>query len=361
MLQMPAFLYVVEAPANSGVDRALSGPELASRLSFQFWDSAPDDALLDAAETGKLTTKDAVLTQAKRLFADARSDRAFVRFFREWTGTETLTLTSKDSKVFTYLNQAFATSVNDSFNKFVVDQVRSGKTLYDVLRSSSVFVDKNLATFFGQPAVTTWTQVTLDPSRYTGIMTQPAMLSALAHSTDTSYVFRGRFVRKRLLCQDVGAPPANAMATFSTLTKPANPTAREVATVVESQAACGGCHTLLDPGGLAFEHFDAMGAYREQYTSGKAIDTSGSLLAVSDPALAFAGPVEMMEGLAGLPQTQKCFSTQLFRYTASRLDNAGDACGIQQIQDAMAASSNKIQEAFFASTQTDAFLYRRGE
>jgi hypothetical protein len=361
MLQMPAFLYVVEAPGKAGVDRALTGPELASRISFQLWDSAPDDALLDAADGGKLATKADVLTQAKRLFADARSDRGFTRFFREWTGTDTLTVTMKDAKVFTYLNQAFVTSVNDSFNKFVVDQVRSGKTLYDALRSNSMFIDKNLATFFGQPAVTAWTQVSLDATRYSGLMTQPGMLAALAHSTDTSYVFRGRFIRKRLLCQDIGTPPANAMAEFANLTKPANPTAREVASVVESQPACGGCHNLLDPGGLAFEHFDAMGAYRDKYASGKAIDTTGALAAVTTAAMDFDGPVDLMEQLAGLPQTQKCFATQLHRYTVSRVDNGGDACAIQQIQDAMEASKNNIQEAFFATTQTDAFLYRRGE
>jgi len=121
----------------------------------------------------------------------------------------------------------------------------------------------------------------LPQERYTGIMTQPAMLAALAHSSDTSYVFRGRFVRKRLLCQEIGTPPANAMAEFANLMKPANPTAREVATVVEAQPACGGCHNLIDPGGLAFEHFDAMGAYRDQYATGKAIDTKGSLAAVT--------------------------------------------------------------------------------
>jgi uncharacterized protein DUF1592/uncharacterized protein DUF1588/uncharacterized protein DUF1595/uncharacterized protein DUF1585/uncharacterized protein DUF1587 len=361
MLQMPAFLYLVEAPSDAGKDRARTGLELASRLSFHLWNSAPDDALLDAAEGGKLKTKADILEQANRLFADARSDRGLVRFFREWSGTDVLRLTSKDTTEFDYLNQAFATSVNDSFNKFVVNEVRAGNSLYDLLRSNSVYVDAKLAPFFGQPAVKDWTQVSLDATHYSGIMTQPGMLAALSHSTDPSYVFRGRFIRKRLLCQPIGSPPANAMAEFASIMLPEDPTAKDVASAVEAKPACGACHNLLDPGGLALEHFDAMGKYREKYESGKAIDTNGSLTGITDQPIAFTGPVDMMEALAQLPQTQKCFATQVFRYSSSRLEGDADVCAVQQIQDAMVAVQNKLDQAFLASTQTDAFMYRRGE
>jgi hypothetical protein len=361
MLQMPAFLYLVEAPSDAGKDRARTGLELASRLSFHLWNSAPDDALLDAAEGGKLTTKADILDQANRLFADARSDRGFVRFFREWTGTDLLRLTSKDTTVFDYLDQSFADSVNNSFNKFVVNEVRTGSSLYDLLRSNTAFVDAKLAPFFGQPAVKDWTQVSLDATQYSGIMTQPGMLGALSHSTDPSYVFRGRFIRKRLLCQPIGAPPANAMAEFASIMLPEDPTAKEVAGAVEAKPACGACHNLLDPGGLALENLDAIGKFRDTYESGKAIDTSGSLSAVTDQPIAFNGPVDMMEALAQLPQTQKCFATQIFRYSSSRLEGDADVCAVQQIQDAMVASQNKLEQAFLASTQTDAFMYRRGE
>jgi hypothetical protein len=363
LLQMPAFLYVLEQPSKAGVDRALTGPELASRLSFHFWDSVPDDELLNAAETGKLTTKADVQAQGARLFKDARSDRGFVRFFREWTGTSPLTTTSKDVAAFPKFNAALVTSVNTSFEKFVVDQVRQQKTLYSVLRSNTGFVDATLAAFLGLPKVTAWTTVTLAEDRYSGIMTQPAMMAALSHSTDTSYQLRGKFVRKRLLCQPLGSPPANAMTAFAALEKPANPTGKELSAVVQSQPGCAGCHQMLDPAGLAFEHFDAMGVYREAYPSGKAIDTTGSVLAVTAAPIAFQQPVDLMESLAMLPQTQVCFSTQIFRYTASRVESGdeSDACAIQKIGDAMTAADGQVDEAFLAATQTDAFLYRRGE
>src|SRR5690606_21067622 len=98
-----------------------------------------------------------------------------------------------------------------------------GKTLYDLLRSNEAFVDESLATFFGQPAVSDWTKVTLDADRYSGIITQPAMMASLSHSSEPSYVFRGRFIRKRLLCQPLGAPPAAAMSEFATIELPENP------------------------------------------------------------------------------------------------------------------------------------------
>jgi hypothetical protein len=361
LLQMPAFLYLAEAPSETGKDRARSGLELASRLSFQIWNSAPDDALLDAAESNKLTTKADVLAQATRLRADPRSDRGLVRFYREWTGTETLKLTSKDTAKFDYLDQGFADSVNTSFDKFVVETTKSGKSLHDLLRSDTTFVDAKLAPFFGQQPVTTWTQVALDATRYSGIMTQPGMLAALSHSSESSYVFRGRFILKRLLCMPIGSPPANAMAEFAKIMLPQDPTAREVASAVESRPACGGCHNMLDPGGLALEHFDAVGKYSEAYASGRAIDTKGTLTGIGAEPINFDGPADLMETLAQLPQTQKCFATQVYRYAASRMDDDTDACAIQQIQDALVASQDKLDDAFVASMQTDAFMYRRGE
>jgi hypothetical protein len=361
LLQMPAFLYSVEAVAPTGTDRRLSGLEVASRLAFHLWNSAPDERLLDLSTSGELDTPEGVRAEAQRLFDDPRSDRAFVRFFREWTQTTLLSSGEKDASVFDYLSDDFVASVNESFDRFVTAQMRSASNLHDLLRSNTAFVDANLATFFGVPAVTGWSEVELAADRYTGIMTQPGMLAALAHSAEPSYVFRGRFVRKRLLCNNIGIPPGNAMAAFSTLEKPPDPTGRELSAVVRSQPVCGGCHSLIDPPGLAFEHFNAMGGYREAYDSGKAIDTSGVLDAVTATPIEFTGPADLMQQLAELPLVRECFARQVFRYTAARLDVPADACAVQQISDALEDSDGQLAGAFIEATQTDAFLYRRGE
>ena len=88
-LQTPEFLYVMEAAAPA--TRPLTGDEIASRLSFMFWDSIPDDTLLAAADAGALSAPEAVVQQAERLLADDKASATMARFFREWTGTLELT------------------------------------------------------------------------------------------------------------------------------------------------------------------------------------------------------------------------------------------------------------------------------
>ncbi len=360
LLQMPAFLYVLEADAPAGKDRPRTGPELATRLALGLWGSLPDDELLAAAEQGALTSAGDVRDQAARMLDDPRSARGLRRFFREWSETPENAVGSKDKSAFPYLDDELVGLINESFDRYVGDQVHSGGSLYSLLRSNTVFVKGKLADFFGVDPASDWTAVELPSDRYTGISTQPALLAALAHPASPSYVFRGRFIMKRLLCVDLGAPPANAQTEFGNLVLPEHPTGKQTAAAVEAKGACGGCHRVIDPAGLAYEHFDGLGHFRDAYDSGTAIDTSGTLTEVSAAPLEFEGPAELMEQLAALPETEQCFATQLFRYTAAQADGSEDACSIAVIADAMDRDGT-LASAIIATTQTDQFLYRRGE
>src|SRR4029453_5360614 len=211
LLQMPQFLYLAERAAGS--ERALDGYELASRLSFMLTGAIPDDALLAAAPN--LTDPATLTAQANRLLASPRANTTLARFFREWTGTLRLAPADKDQTAFPFFNAAYAQSMNDPFDRFVLDQVRNQGTLRTLLRSTDAFVDSNMASFFGvtPPAAGQWAKIALDDKRYSGVVTQPAMLASLAHSSEPSFVFRGKFIRKQLLCENLGMPPANAQAT----------------------------------------------------------------------------------------------------------------------------------------------------
>jgi hypothetical protein len=361
MLQMPAFLYVLEGDASSGEDRPRSGPELALRLSLSLWDSIPDDELLDAAENDELSTPAQVRRQAQRMLDDPRSDRGLRRFFREWTETSEVAVASKDRGAFPYLDDELSNDINESFDRFVSDQVHGGGTLQTLLRSNSAFARGGLSDFFGVESSQDWTRASLPEDAYAGIATQPALLAALSHTVSPSYVFRGRFITTRLLCLEFAPPPANAQAEFGNLTLPEDPTGKETAEVVEAKSGCGGCHTIIDPAGLAFEHFDGLGHYRDEYDSGKTIDTSGTLIGAGDEPISFDGPADLMEQLAARPEVGHCFATQLFRYSAAAKEQAEDSCSIQTIVDALETTGGTLEDAILASTQTDQFLYRRGE
>lgn len=362
LLQMPQFLYLAEGAA--GADRPLNGYELASRLSFMLTDSIPDDALLAAAPG--LTDPATLTAQATRLLASTKANTTIARFFREWTGTVQVTSADKNPTAFPFFNDAYAQSMNDSFDRFVIDQVRNQGTLRTLLRSTDAFVDPTMASFFGvtAPPQGQWAKVSLDRQRYSGVVTQPAMLASLAHESETSFVFRGRFIRKHLLCENLGAPPADAQSVFGSLPLPPNPTGKDISAVVVARAECSGCHSLMNPAGLAFEQFDAVGRYRTTYGSGKTIDPSGVLPnvgakpGVAGHDLTFADQTAMMEQLANEPQVSVCMATQMFRFTVSRMDTPADACAIQAIGDALTASGGTLSQAIMTMTATDAFTHR---
>jgi hypothetical protein len=356
-LQSPGFVYVLEDAAPT--PRALSGDEIASRLSFLLWDSIPDDTLLDAAQNSGLATPDQWAAQAQRMIDASAADGAMARFFREWTGTASVTPDAKDTTVYPDLTSDLAASINASFDRFASATLRDHGTLSDTLTGTSAFVDAQLAPFFGvqAPPAGQWQKVSLAGAPYTGVITQPAMMASLAHMQKASFVLRGKFIRARLMCQPLGAPPANAQSVFAGLTLPANPTGKEVAAGIESNATCASCHTLINPPGLSFENFDAIGHYQATYPSGRAIDPSGTM-PVPGGAVTFADPTQLMQQLAARPEPADCIGRQIFRFALSRPETTADACGLQAMGDALTASHGELRSAMLALVTSDSFAWK---
>jgi hypothetical protein len=355
VLQSPQFLYAVEGASGSG--RALTGDELASRLAFMLWDSVPDDALLDAAPM--LTDSTQLAAQAQRMLASPKADTALARLLREWTQTSALTASDKDSTAFPFFTASYAASLNTSFDRFAAEQLRSG-TLGSLLTSAEAYVDANLAPSYGvtAPPAGQWQKVALDATRYSGVGTQGLVLASDAHPTESSFVFRGRFVRKRMLCDAFGAPPANAQATLAMIPLPMNPTGKEVSAAIVSNATCAACHSLMNPAGLSLEHFDGAGRWRDTYASGRAIDPSGTMPQVDGQAVTFTSQIDLFAQLAPSHALASCTARQMFRYTFSRLETDADACSVQAVQQALDASGGDLSKALLAVVSTDAFSWR---
>lgn len=356
MLQTPQFLYISEYAAAS--PRPLEGFEVASRLSFLLWDSIPDDTLLDLAETDALVDRDAVISQAERMLADAKADTTIARFFREWSQTRMVSPADKSTEMFPFFDTDFAASVNESFDRYTIATVRDGGTIDDMLRGSTAWVDAAMAEFFGvqAPSGDDWAEVELDATRYRGVLTHPALQASLAHSDRTSPVFRGAFVRKRLLCEAMPPPPAGAMSVHLDL--PPDPTARQESEARIARADCGACHALIDPAGLAFETFDAAGRYTTNDALGRAIDPAGTLPGVAGMDITFADHAEMIDRLAEVPDVQKCFARHLFRFAMSRMDTDADACTIAEIEQTLVDAEGDLGAALVAIVGTDAYLQR---
>lgn len=367
MLQSPHFIYRVEfgrgEPNEDGLDE-LSPHEMASRLSFLFWNSPPDRILMDAADADELRTPEQLAEQARRLLRAPRAREAVRNFHRQWLGlskiTSVLTGIGKDTELFPDYSPAILPHLQQETERFFEFAIFDVDASVDTLFTAPfTLVNAPLAEFYGvsAPSATEeqFVRVELDPSRASGFLTQAGLLALYAKPDRSAPVLRGKFVRERLLCQ-VPPPPPDVVPEAPEVDL--DQTTREQLEQHEVDPLCAGCHQLLDPLGLGFEHFDAMGRWRDK-EHGLTIDATGEVIGAPDIDGPFDGASELGARLGGSDTVRNCITTQWFRFAHGRAETEADAESLTRIREAFAESDHRIQELLVALTQTDAFRYRR--
>lgn len=364
MLQSPNFVYHLEltpAPSGQGVT-PLGGYELASRLSFALWNTTPDADLLAAAAAGTLDSKEGVKTQAERLLASDRARDALSSFHLQWLGLDNLVeSTVKDSALFPSWNTELKTAMRDETVSFADFVIRRGDGKLSTLLSAPFTVSTTspaLLQIYGATAAPAADgTIPLDATQRAGLLTQGAFLATHAHSNQTSPVHRGLAVRKNLLCTPLPDPPMNVDNT------PPEPDPNATTRVRFEQhrvdPSCKGCHELLDPIGVGFETYDAIGSYRTMENN-QPIDSAGELVAAGDDVSGpFNGGVELAQRLAASAEVRECVKKQWFRFSLGRSEGAEDACTMQSLTDSFAASDYDIKTLLVALVTSDAFRYRK--
>ena len=362
LLQSPNFVYHLElapAPAGAGVT-PLGGFEVASRLSYALWDTLPDAELLDAAAAGQLDSKDGLRAQAERLLKSDRAKDALSSFHVQWLGLDGLLDTNKDAALFPQFNDQLKQGLRDETTSFADFVIRRGDGKLETLLSGSFTVAKPevLALYGSTSAPAADGTVQLDPLQRAGLLTQGAFLSAHAHANQTSPVSRGLAVRKNLLCTDLPDPPANV----NNNPPVPDPTAttRQRFEQHREDPSCKGCHMLLDPIGVGFEHYDAIGRYRAD-ENGLAIDSNGELVNAGTSSGTFSGGVELAKKLATSPEVRACVQKQWFRFSLGRFEGAEDACTLASLAADFEASNFDVKQLLLSLVTSDAFRYRKVE
>jgi len=372
MLQSPHFLYRVEFGRPESVESdvvELTSYEMASRLSYLFWGTMPDAALFEAAERDELRTPEQLEAQARRMLAAPRAREAVKNFHRQWLGIDeipTVAATGRDRTVYPDYNEAMLPLLQRETELFLDHAIfEENASVDDLFTAPYSMMNKELAEFYGVengPQSSEFEPVELDAGRYAGFLTHAGLLTLHSKSDGSSPVHRGKWVRERLLCQfppappDVVPPPPTVDPTKTT---------REQYVQHEADPACAGCHLWMDALGFGFEHFDALGRYRETQ-NGLAIDATGEVTFADEPGTdgPFNGAVELAQRLGNSERVRRCVSTQWFRYAYGRTevykyDEPGDDnCSVDLINQKFSESNYDVKELLIALTQTDAFRYR---
>jgi hypothetical protein len=357
MLSSPHFLYRSEVGVASAGHFRLDPHETATALSYFLWGTMPDADLFAAADAGELATADQVRAQVRRLLDDPRARLQLGRFAAMWLGVERILTADKSPALFPQDNDALRAAMLEETQRFVDAVVFEGSGRFDeLLEADWTFVNADLASLYGLPAVDGWEQATLPEAR-SGLLGHASVLASTAHSDQTSPVRRGLFVRERLLCQSLGTPPAEAGGV---------PDVDPNATTIErfSQHAddpvCAGCHQYIDPIGFGFERFDALGAWRTT-ENGAPIPPEGSVVGVDRIGDDQVGDFTDLGGLATVladsTAAPTCFAEETTRFALGREVLFGQQCAVQGLGAAFAEAGN-VQELLIAIASSDVFLNR---
>lgn len=366
MLQSPHFLYRMEQ-GGTDAPKKLGGREVAVRLSYFLWRKAPSPELAAAADAGELDSPDGLESWARQMMASTEFDATIREFSREWLGIQDVAHTAVDPERFPDFSSELAQSMLEETERFAVDVFRNGDARQETLLSAShSFVDSNLAALYGvdAPSSSGFSRIENVPGR-AGVLTHASVLTTFASPSYTTPIFRGLFVRKRILCQSLRPRPDNVDELIQSLEPSLEPDLDDRArlTALTGEEPCLGCHRLTNPIGFAFGGFDAIGKQRTEDSSGSPIDTwsaldgGGSLEYATDVDGEYAGAVELAQALAESEDVARCMSLQWLRFSLG-YDAQGDETSQSAAHARYAAHQHDLRELVVGVVLSDAFRYR---
>jgi hypothetical protein len=381
LMSSPNFLYQIQ---DRGEDLGkglyeLDPYELASRLSYHFWNSMPDQELFDAAADGSLLREDEYAAQVERVYEDPRTHDTFEQFFYEWleldqTGDVYAGVTAADPMKMAFIDGMHVThTLRDNMIQEVLDMTqyyRGDGTFEDLFTSTESFARTNdLAQIYEVP---TWDGLGAPPefpsTERIGLLGRAALLAAA--TVETHPILRGVRIRENFLCDALGAPPANASQMGGDDSSAGGlRTTRERTEDLTSPGSCWGCHSQINGLGFPLERFDSLG--RERVEEMVVVPEGGmAMLEVDTGAVPYIngasdvtlveGPVELSEELLDSGKLQSCFAQHYVRFTLGLLadpSQGGDQGTIDALEAQMVAGTT-LSELFKGIAHTPAFKQR---
>ena len=279
VLVTPQFLLHTQA------DGDVVGPqfELASALSYFLWSSMPDAQLIELAANGQLDNDVVIAQQVNRLLADPRSRDFVVNFTNQWLSLpkmKTVPINRDLFPRFLYYVEAgeragterpYIPTIRDHMIdetiSFVAELIRRNAGVSNLVDSNFAMLNQPLAAHYGVAGVEGHRirPVPIQPKHHLGgLLTHGSVLIGNGTGSAPHPIYRAVWLREAILGDTVKAPPAEVPA----LTDSAGDSAEQALTIKDLLArhrtveSCNDCHVRLDPWGIPFERYNAIGRYQ---------------------------------------------------------------------------------------------------
>ncbi len=282
VLASPEFIYITQKDgASNAKNNKIDDYELASRLSIFLWSSIPDDELIKLAKTRKLSDPKTLTAQVNRMLADPRAERLSYQFVQQWLGLDALESITVDEKLF---GRTFDNSLQQAIAEepiaFFTEVLKQNNSIMDFIHSDYAVVNERLANHYGIPKVygPEFRKVTVDEKNNRGgILTNAAILTMNANGIDSNPLKRGVWLMKHILNDPPPPPPPNVPQVDLTDPEILKMTLKEQIVNHRQKPACYSCHAKIDPWGIAFENYDAIGSWRTTDVKNKPVDATAEL------------------------------------------------------------------------------------
>lgn len=325
VLLSPHFIFRVELDENptSSAPHPLNQYELASRLSYFLWSSAPDATLLASAQSGALASEAALREQAARLLRDRRAKSLVDNFAGQWLHLRAIDTLEPDPALFSDVDASLLAAMKAETELLFRDIAFENTPLVQLLTGGYTYLNDRLAAHYGLPAVGSTELRRVDLAGNTtrgGFLSHAGFLTLTSHPDRTSPVVRGKWILDELLCAIVPPPPPDVNLAGVSMAKEQGLTQRQALEIHRADPQCVSCHQLMDPIGLGLENYDAVGAYRSM-DAGSAIDAAGQL----PSGETFTGAQELALRIAAKPEFARCAAKKLYTYALGRppVESAG--------------------------------------
>ncbi len=274
-LATPEFLYLTQRVTTDEAKSSakISDLEFASRLSVFLWSSIPDDELLKLAEQGKLREPEVLTAQIKRMLADPRSQRFSQNFVEQWLGLDRM------NSVTHVTDSSLRDAMQAEPIAFFDEVLKQNHSIMDFIYSDYAVVNERLASHYRIPKVygPHFRKVSITPQMNRGgLLTSAAVMTMNSDGKDSHPLKRGVWMLKRILDDPPPPPPPNVPEVDLTDPEILKMTLKERIANHRNKPACISCHAKIDPWGIAFENYDALGTFRTQINN-QPVDATAEL------------------------------------------------------------------------------------
>ena len=323
MLTNPRFLFRIDVPGRAG---EVDGYSKASRLSFLFWNTSPDQQLLKAAASGSLDQPDGLAKEVDRLITSPRFVEGVRAFFTDFLQLDTMDTLSKDSLLYPGFSSTIAAAAREQTLRTITDLLITHNGDYrDLFTTRRFAMNRSLGPLYDVPVSQSgWYMHEFpegDPRA--GLLTQASLLALHSHPGRTSPTLRGKAIQEQLLCHKVPSPPANV--NFAVVQDVNNATLKTTRARLQAHLddeECASCHRVTDPIGLGLEQFDGAGQFRT-VEHDVPIDVTGEF-----DKKPFDGAAALGKLFHDNPKVSACLVSTAWRYANGR-QIAGDAAQSQ--------------------------------